>query len=507
MPPNPSPSHALAYRPDIDGLRAIAVLAVVVFHAAPAALPGGFVGVDVFFVISGFLISSLLYKELGHGPLRVARFYARRVRRIFPALAAVLLFCVAAGWWLYGASEYLLLARHVVASVAFLQNVALLREVGYFDASAASKALLHLWSLSVEEQFYLVWPLAVAWAWRRRAVAALLGGAIVLSLAASVALTAVAQPAAFYLPMTRLWELAAGGALAYASLRAPGSPARRRDMLAIAGAALLALSFAVIDGTRRFPGAWALLPVVGSVLVLAAGPTGWLNRRCLAHPVAVRIGLISYPLYLWHWVLLTFVPVAFGVVTPFTTIAAVAVAFALAEATYRLVERPIRGSARAWPLVVLPATLAALAAFGLWVHARGGVPSRDMARRLAPFSWTYDGRAFKPCDDPALAGDGALGYCLVNATRPTDAVLLGDSHADDKFPGIAAADSSRAWALVGHQSCPPVYGVSVVTVVPDCRRRSERAIDWVARQPGVRLVALSFFGSYAWRRRTTPWTT
>ena len=304
------------YRPDIDGLRAIAVLSVVAFHAFPHWASGGFTGVDVFFVISGFLISSIILEGLDTGTFTFVEFYARRIKRIFPALILVLAASFAAGWFVLLADELRQLSKHIVAGVAFLSNVALWREAGYFDASAATKPLQHLWSLGIEEQFYLFWP-ALLWFTRngRFNRPTLMMLVTVASFVLNIWETSRDAVAAFYAPYTRLWELSCGSLLAWALIHRPPALVSvlgklnervRVNIAACAGVALLAAGIFSIRETHFFPGFWALIPVGGAVLVMAAGPTAWLNRVVLAPPVVVWFGLISYPLYLWHCPLLAF---------------------------------------------------------------------------------------------------------------------------------------------------------------------------------------------------------
>ncbi|MEZ5488290.1 MAG: acyltransferase [Steroidobacteraceae bacterium] len=213
------PGEQPKYRPDVDGLRAIAVLSVLVYHAFPDLLPGGFVGVDIFFVISGFLISGIILTRIQAGTFTFADFYARRIRRIFPALAAVLVACLLAGWLILFPVDYERLGGHVLAGAAFVSNLVLWRESGYFDTSSELKPLLHLWSLGVEEQFYLIWPVLLVLAARflHRILWAIVAVAL-LSFAANLLLVGSHASAAFYLPITRFWELMLGSMLAYAQV-------------------------------------------------------------------------------------------------------------------------------------------------------------------------------------------------------------------------------------------------------------------------------------------------
>ena len=342
---------ALQYRPDIDGLRAVAIISVLVFHAFPGSLPGGFVGVDVFFVISGFLISGIILKNLQRGQFSFADFYARRVARIFPALVLVLAVCLVFGWFVLLPDEYVQLGKHTVAGAAFMSNLLLWHQSGYFDVSAQSKPLLHLWSLGIEEQFYILWPLTLVLLWKRtRRVLLVISLVAMASFALNVPLVGRVPSLTFYFPFTRVWELLIGGALAQFSLqRGTLRSAAPTNVFAAIGSLLIALSLIFINESRAFPGWWALLPTVGTALLIAAGPESWINRKILSAPVCVFIGLISYPLYLWHWPILVYLKLIVDsdfAVTPtrlaLLRVGALALSVLLAWATWRFWELPIR---------------------------------------------------------------------------------------------------------------------------------------------------------------------
>ena len=298
-------SPSSQYRPDVDGLRAIAVLLVLNYHAFPEAAPGGFIGVDIFFVISGFLITGIIARELDLKRFSLVGFYVRRIRRIFPALIVVLCAALVLGsLWMLPAA-YAQLGSDVFASAAFFANIALLLQSGYFDIASAKKPLLHLWSLGIEEQFYLFWPLLLMLAARLRlsivAVASILGiGSFLLNLA----LIGSDPVATFYLPFTRAFELLAGAILArgWGGISQTGAASNLRALI---GVGLIAVAAAVLDPHRAFPGWWAILPVAGAALLLSA-PGAWFCRVVLASRPLVGIGLVSYPAYLWHWPLLVF---------------------------------------------------------------------------------------------------------------------------------------------------------------------------------------------------------
>src|ERR1700730_14791875 len=321
------------YRRDIDGLRAIAILSVLGFHAAPRLMPGGFIGVDVFFVISGYLISGIILKALARDRFSFNDFYARRIRRIFPALIVVLLSVLSFGWLKLFPDEYTGLAKHVAAGSAYVSNFLLNKESGYFDTTAELKPLLHLWSLGIEEQFYILWPLLLVLTWKYRAQWLLLVAIAGASFVLNVARLGSHPVATFYLLPTRLWELALGGILARAQLPGVTLPesftrllhfggsfvrpdlaaaATRRRVGAALGLGLLAVSIGALDSHGLFPGWWAAGPTIGTLLLIAAGEDTWINRHVLGNQPMVFIGQISYPLYLWHWPLLSFTRIIHG---------------------------------------------------------------------------------------------------------------------------------------------------------------------------------------------------
>ncbi|MBS1214622.1 MAG: O-acetyltransferase OatA, partial [Proteobacteria bacterium] len=285
MSPRNTSSHTVThlthprYRPDIDGLRAVAVLSVVAFHAFPRWVAGGFIGVDIFFVISGYLISSIIFSNLEHDTFSVVEFYRRRIRRIFPALITIMLASFAFGWFALLADEYKQLGGHIAGGAVFLSNFVLWGESGYFDNAAETKPLLHLWTLAIEEQFYIFWPLLLVFVWKRRwsflRITALIA---VASFAVNIYLIRENPTAAFYSPISRFWELMIGGVLAYITLHKPTWLGSHRNLQSILGFLIVMLGLVFIDKTRAFPSWWALLPTIGSFLVLSGGPTSWPNK-------------------------------------------------------------------------------------------------------------------------------------------------------------------------------------------------------------------------------------
>jgi peptidoglycan/LPS O-acetylase OafA/YrhL len=441
MPPQQQELPHLAhpkYRPDIDGLRAVAVLAVVVYHAFPKAVRGGFIGVDIFFVISGYLISTIIFGSLAGSGFSYREFYARRIRRILPALLPVMAATCVIGWYVLLSDEFRELGKHLLASAGFVSNLALWNEAGYFDTAAETKPLLHLWSLAVEEQFYIFWPLFLGLVWRVRSglgkskLAWWIGVAAALSFLLNVATIHRHPEAVFYSPLSRIWELAAGALLAHSALRrtAPRG-ARNSEARVLAGLVLIGLGLYFIQKEKTFPGWWAMLPVLGACLCISAGPLTWLGRNVLGSRVFVWFGLISYPLYLWHWPLLAYARIVEnGVPGPVVRGVAVVAAIVLAWLTYRFLERPVRKSDNPAAVRWLLIGMVALAVIGTAIFARL-VPARHSDPTLqaiasASTDWGYP-------DTMQLVKRG--GEEIYKIGDGSDRVLLlGDSHIEQYGP-------------------------------------------------------------------------
>jgi peptidoglycan/LPS O-acetylase OafA/YrhL len=457
------------YRADIDGLRAIAILSVVAYHVSEHLLPGGFVGVDMFFVISGFLISSLIFKELDNGGFKFGDFYIRRIRRIFPALLLMMIASLVAGRYILAPSEYAQLSKHVAGGSAFVANLVQWLEAGYFDTDAQLKPLLHLWSLGIEEQFYILWPIAAVLLWRHRFGTAV-QFLIFFSFLFSIWRTPHHPVGAFYLPIGRAWELLVGSLLAYQqheyreaderlhSLKFGISVSAQiylKDVASLASVALLALSFLIISSRSQFPGWWPLLPCVATALLIWAGEAAWFNAHILSLKPVVFIGLISYPLYLWHWPLLSFIRILSSNEPPFwARLAAAAVALLLAAITYRLVESPLRSSrlSRGAIVAVLCSAMLALGTLGLYTYLR----YQKTSPRTSNFLVANCG--------PFLAADSPLfRYCRIvgKPTQRKTFVVWGDSHANSWLAAMAAVASAKHAKLIeiSHPGCPPILGV------------------------------------------------
>lgn len=463
-------NKSTAYRPDIDGLRAIAVLMVVGFHAFPGRFHGGFVGVDIFFVISGFLISSILLNELKEDRFSISHFLSRRILRIFPSLIVVLLACWIFGWINLLADEYAQLGKHIAGGALFIDNFLFWREIGYFDQAAEVKPLLHLWSLGVEEQFYLIYPLLLFIAFKNSWAG--LKTLYLISLSSfclSIYLSFNSPSAAFFLPFTRFWEFFLGSyvAIIFSKNNILRLPNPRNSMLLnaipIIGISLIALSFGFIGQKSTFPGFWALLPTMGAVLVLAAPQKSWINKKVLSHPLLTSIGLISYPLYLWHWPLLSFAHIMHGETPSLSVrIIAIATAFLFSWICYFWVERPIRyGITNIGKTYLLLIGMCLVAGLGLITFKQNGFPGR------IPEKYQELQELFRRTDNATPEcikkfGGGGNSYCQISEiSKAPTALLIGDSHAGHFYHGLNLYYQGNGGNLLnmGAGGCPPFYGI------------------------------------------------
>jgi peptidoglycan/LPS O-acetylase OafA/YrhL len=464
-----APSTHLPYRPDIDGLRAIAVLSVVLFHAFPKLLPGGFIGVDVFFVISGYLISGILLRELQQGRFSIAGFYVRRVKRIFPSLLAVMLACLAFGWFALFPDEYGQLGKHVGGGASFSANFFYWAQVGYFDTGADTKPLLHLWSLGIEEQFYIVWPAVLLLAWRLRANLLMVTAALaLLSFALNAAGIIHHATATFYSPISRAWELLGGALLACAAHGKPvqGRTDAKANLAAFLAVALLAAGLA-LTRPERFPGWRALVPVVAAMLLIGAGPRAWFNRVVLGNRAVVGVGLISYPLYLWHWPLLSFAQIVEGQLpAPRIRIFAVLAAVVLAWLSYQVLERPLRrlnGRRARLPVALLCVLMAGTGLAGGYLYRNEGLPRRaPIQENLA------NQKALVTVEDTANAAAckrrygfaSEYEYCLLAwPDRDPTVALIGDSHAFHVVAGLTRYYKEKGDNLLMLGTRHPYWGL------------------------------------------------
>lgn len=490
----------LKYRADIDGLRAIAVLSVLAFHYN-AALPGGFTGVDVFFVISGFLITQQLAGEIASGTFSILNFYDRRIRRIVPALAVVLLTVLLLGKFLLLPGDYKAMAASAAYAAFGASNFFFLSNTGYFDQSSDLMPLLHTWSLGVEEQFYLAWPLLlalVATGRKRIDLAAIIGTAVVIGFGASLLWLDADPKGAFYLVLPRAWELALGALLVFL----PPLSQRLGGVAIATGLALIGAGFIFVSASA-FPGAAAVYPCVGAALVIWPRRdeprfSHWLGKL---RP----IGLISYSLYLWHWPVWVLFRHYINNAEPSRLEAVVlaAVSIGLAVVSFRFVEKPFRQ--RRWlPTRTVQTGLAtgmAVFCLGMYVNSADGLPER-----IAPAVYSMrslDAMWEWPCKYEPEKTLGAS-FCTFGQSwkkAGSKAFLWGDSHAGHFAPIMEAAQPDMGWLL--YETCPAFFNEHIYrtyTGIPNyrtqCAEQRRKAIELINSDPSIDLIVLASAWAY-----------
>ena len=450
------------YRPEIDGLRTVAVFLVVIFHAWPKWLPSGFIGVDIFFVISGFLITSIIIDDLERGSFSIWTFYSRRARRIFPALLLVMSATLLAGWYVLMPGEFAQLGKHVASGTAFVSNFTSWQESGYFDSESATKPLLHLWSLGVEEQFYFAWPLMVWLGFRMRQYflrAAVL--VFVLSFGYCVYATFHSPTEAYFSPITRFWELMVGGVCAYLTQYHAQMTARWHGVMSLCGVALLTAGVLFMTEQTPFPGWWALAPVFGSAMLILSGPNAWVNRRLLSQPWVVALGQFSYPFYLWHWPLLSFAYILYGErPPPSMKVVLVVGALALAVLTYRLIELPVKQIVSRRKLITSVCLLMAIVGVVGLCAATGRLPQRMQNNGGARYLDALNDSHF-PTDAMKSHRHGVATFQRIDGTGVGTTVFVGDSVVEQY--GAYASNflklhpgSRRSVIFATQGGCPPI---------------------------------------------------
>lgn len=454
------------HRKEIDGLRAIAVLAVVFYHFGLPGVGGGFVGVDVFFVISGFLIGGILWREkVATGRLSLGQFYIRRIKRLAPAYVAMSLVVLVVGWLVLLPNDFRETAKGVIAATVYLSNVLFFRQSGYIDSAAEDKVLLHTWSLSVEEQFYLFLPLVFLLLGRsRRAMILGLATLFLASLISSLPMTERHQPAAFYLFPFRAWELLAGVLLAVWATEKRFAY-QINAVISYTGLAIVLGSIVWIDPSALFPGWQAMFPVLGTVMLIANGQHDNFVNRVLSMRVPAAIGLISYSLYLWHWpvfTLTTYVQGDYG--GPAEVALWICISVVLAAASWALIEQPVRkAKSLRGRMVVGGAALASLLLLGAagYIFRADGVGGRFGPQADIHIAATGDFlQDFSRCQVDSDGPFEGLETCPIGPIdRVPEILIWGDSHVRAMLEGIAqiAVESDRAALVIWRAGCAPAF--------------------------------------------------
>ena len=493
----------IKYRPDIDGLRAVAVISVVAYHCGLPWLKGGFVGVDIFFVISGYLIGSLVYKEIKGRSFSVSKFYARRARRILPALFVVLLVSYGIAFLILSPVEMKMFSGSALASITSSSNIFFWRNTVYFFPHSDQHPLLMAWSLGVEEQFYLLFPLLMlmmrSFRWWLQLL--ILSSLAVLSLIACIWGSQYHLNAAYYLPFTRGWELAAGVLIAIVEANRPAKaeagPRLTSHVLSILGLGMICLAIETYDRNSIFPGYLALLPVMGAVLVIAARD-GIANRVFAAKPF-VFVGLVSYSWYLWHWPLLSFASIASDAgLTRGVKIVIGAASFACAVLSYHLVEKPFRTSTTPSPLLLKRYASAAVLVMlpALVFYFTNGLPQRCRNVQQLEMAGSQLNQdqciVMRGVPHPPL-----LAQC-VPAGDGRAVALIGDSHATALAAGLRIIAERSGYRLIEltKAACPPLEGAARSVIAdpgfaPECLQFNREVLKYILNEPKVKAVVVA----------------
>lgn len=470
------------YRREIDGLRAIAIVPVFIYHAFPNLIPGGFVGVDIFFVISGYLISLAIFQGIDNNSFSFRDFYARRTRRIFPALVLMLMAVYAAGYFMLLPSELTRLGKNIAAAATFTLNFLLQYDVGYFDASGDRNPILNLWSLCIEEQFYLLFPpifiVAAKFGLNRLFVILLI---ILASFSLNVLMIGDQATATFFSPLTRFWEMAVGSLLAHFLPNQKFLEKKTHSLvLSTAGLVLILLSIFLIDKNMAFPGWLAIIPAIGAFCILAAEGENQ-TSDLISNKFLVWIGRVSYPLYLWHYPIFAYLRIyEAGEPSVLVMLVGMIISVTLAYLTYAYIEHPIRfGRFKQTRgiLVVLPLVVGLLSVgvVGKLTQGKRGFPQRINSQEVAPAS---EMTSEHQCRAVGLPPDAS---CIIsNPDHHPNVALIGDSHASHFAAGLQDHTMSHGQNLVvlSGPGCVPFLDVRTRNVKGDPQTCGE-IVSWI----------------------------
>jgi len=488
------------YRSDIDGLRALAVVSVVIFHAFAWLIPGGYAGVDVFFVISGYLITTNILNGLNESTFTIQGFYQRRVRRIFPALVTMLALVYAFGWLVLLATEYRQLGKHVGSGASFISNIILWQESGYFDTSSAVKPLTHLWSLGIEEQFYIVWPLLL-WAIFKLRLHILTSTVVLAVVSFGFGLWSLNNDVvgAYYSPINRFWELLIGAILAAVMLkRTYGDKANKWQQAgSIVGLILIVFTMFSLDGQSSFPGWNALAPTVGAALMIGCGPQTLTARRIFSLRAIVWVGLISFPLYLWHWPLLTFARIISSAMpTAQVRFGAVVLSVVLSWATYRLIEKPLRFHPRVKTITgALVASMIVVGLVGYVTFKKDGFDSRRVVQMNPEIVGVPDidsnPNVVNGCGIENPDNESIFLICIQDARDQPRFALIGDSKAATLISGfVDTSGANGRWLFIQGPYGSPVSLLSTNPFYEQFRPSSLIAMEALAGNSDIDVVVL-----------------
>jgi peptidoglycan/LPS O-acetylase OafA/YrhL len=482
------------YRSDIDGLRALAVLAVLFYHLGLTGFSGGYIGVDLFFVISGFLITRQILRETAEGAFSLLSFYERRVRRLVPALLLMLAVSLAVGAALLLPQDFTYLARNAASAGAFISNFSYWMQVDYFHGDAKTRVLLHTWSLGVEEQFYLTFPLMLLFCLKygRSFMVRMVLALALISFFACIWVSSIDHATAFYLLPFRAWEFLIGALLAMGAIGSIKAQ-MHRQIAAMAGLLLITLSIVMFDDTTSFPAANALLPCLGTALLIHSGADTPVGRLLSTEPMRF-VGRISYSVYLWHWPLIVFANyVVIRPLTLFENLALAAVSLSLGYLSWRFVEQPFRAQVAhksSWSVLKLAGmTTAVICGIASLIYVERGLPDRfqDRTVKLASYTGSMNPKSDK-CGDVKLQL-APQSTCTIGDDRKTNSMLWGDSHAGTLFGALQnIGDEGQGIIYGATPQCPPLYEMGTSK---ECLEGNRRRLDYVLSHPEIDTVIIA----------------
>lgn len=483
----------MKYRPEIDGLRAVAVLLVVLFHADGRICSGGYIGVDIFFVISGFLITSIIRRQIADGTFTLLDFYERRARRILPAFIVVVTLVMAVSWCLVLPSAFKAVGRAAAASSVSLSNVLFWAEDGYFAAASEDKPLLHTWSLGVEEQFYFLLPCLFLLVGVRKKSTTVMCSLVAMSLVASIWLARTDSSAAFFLLPARAWELLTGSLLSVL-MAERAVPHRSGRMVAMMGLAAILCGAWGYDVGTAFPGENALLPCLGAAAVIYGSADGAVGKLLSVRPL-VFVGRISYSLYLWHWPILVFArKLTIRPLTELESLLCVVLSMVAAIVSWKYVEQPFRSKT---PLLTRRrvfslsfASLTLLTASGVYIHASGGVSSRFSTAVVSLDSGSFD-RELREAERESVCWSRDDGAIIYGARVEPRFAVIGDSHSNIIALKLGALAKERGESLrhFYQYGAAPLLGVRFASN-PGADTRIEEAVEAVVTSESIETVIL-----------------
>jgi len=487
----------LNYRPDIDGLRAIAVMSVVLNHSGIALFSGGYIGVDIFFVISGYLITTILIRDVDANEFSIAKFYERRIRRIYPALFATLFFTIVVTLILYDSQSLMAFSKSVMATTFFFSNIHFWTEAGYFEGEAQLKPLLHTWSLAVEEQYYIFFPLLVMLIGRffRPKISHILTGIAILSFGWNIYELQHDPSGAFYFAHLRAWELLIGSILALNPISTDAKPIIR-NLLSVIGLGMIIVPIFLYSENTIFPGFAAAIPALGTALIIYSGiksPT-FINKL-LSLPPFVFIGLISYSLYLWHWPLTKFTTYyAIEKLTRPERILLLIVIFIVATLSWQFIEKPFRikkpHTKKYSIFLYAAAAMTVTAVVGFFIYSNKGFPNQE---NLDQASYKDQAEKYRECDFGNAANGGVLKFCSLGANTQSPSFLLwGDSHAgaQTKAVQLSASENGVTGMLTYDSGCPPLIGIEI-NRNKDCVDYNNMILKYIENHPDLNTILLA----------------